>query len=361
MSTFEEERERLLAVLGEMTAGGIVADAQHIGATSVPDVTASTVSTALDGAPCVDIALSVWPFPLEPARKAALERLGYQAVAGYAGAPEQRFREAGGRFQLFVVDVGSELWLDYQILRDYLRQDDAARLAYAAERAQPGCDKGQCFEQWLALARPWWVQQRGFAPVAELAQELKDFAHNWYVSSGWALDLFLGRVTRAHFDVDVVVARADQLDLQQHMISRGWKFMTPLKARLEPWPMHMRMELPRHQAHAHRSGAFIDFLLTDMEHGAWRYRRDRTIIQSTERIGLRTTGAVPGLGAGIPFLAPELALLFKSKNTSNKPEHNKDQDDFEQVIPHLSAESRAWLRWALLATDPAHPWIERLV
>jgi GrpB-like predicted nucleotidyltransferase (UPF0157 family) len=336
---FADERSRLLAALGEMTEGGIVEDIQHVGITSVPGLADSA---------CVNIALSVWPFPLEAPRVAALQSLGYAPVAGYEGEPVQRFARAAGDYQLHVVALGSEQWLDPLILRDYLRADDAARHAYA------GADEAQRDRHFLAAARPWWVQRRGFTPVEEVAQELQGFDHSWYISSGWALDLFLGRVTRAHFDVDVVVARADQLDLQQHMAAHGWKFVTPLKARLEPWPVHMRMEMPRHQAHAHRDGAFIDFLLTDIEHGVWRYRRDRTIVQAVERIGLRSE-------AGIPYLAPELALLFKAKNASSTTrDRPKDEDDFANVLPRLSPERRAWLTWALLATDPTHPWIAKL-
>jgi hypothetical protein len=62
---------------------------------------------------------------------------------------------------------------------------------------------------------------------------------------------------------------------------------------------------------------------------------------------------------GIPFLAPELVLLFKSKNTSGK-ERSKDQTDFERTCTRLEPERRAWLRWALTAVDPSHEWIERL-
>jgi hypothetical protein len=159
-------------------------------------------------------------------------------------------------------------------------------------------------------------------------------------------------VSRVHHDVDVVIPRLDQLALQHYMTGQGWRFMTPLKGRLEPWPLHMRLELPRHQVHAHRDGAFIDFLLSDIEAGVWRYRRDPTIIQTIERASLATD-------AGIPFLAPELVLLFKSKNTSDQ-ERDKDQADFEKVQPHLEPERRAWLRWALLATDPTHPWLAQL-
>ena len=63
--------------------------------------------------------------------------------------------------------------------------------------------------------------------------------------------------------------------------------------------------------------------------------------------------------AGLPYLAPELALLFKSKNTGNRP-RPEDQADFERACPLLDPEQRAWLRWALAAVDPGHVWIDAL-
>jgi hypothetical protein len=86
--------------------------------------------------------------------------------------------------------------------------------------------------------------------------------------------------------------------------------------------------------------------------GVWKYRREPTIVRSLDKTGLSTE-------SGIPYLAPELVLLFKSKNTSNQ-ERAKDQSDFESVLPQLDAERRAWLRWALIATSPDHAWIEQL-
>ncbi len=78
------------------------------------------------------------------------------------------------------------------------------------------------------------------------------------------------------------------------------------------------------------------------------------VVRQLERSVLRTA-------QGIPFLAPEIVLLFKSKNTSfNKRERSQDQIDFDAVCSQLEAERRAWLRWALLATEPTHPWIEQL-
>jgi hypothetical protein len=113
----------------------------------------------------------------------------------------------------------------------------------------------------------------------------------------------------------------------------------------------MRLELPRHQVHAHRGDEFIDFLLTDME-DVWRYRRNPLVLRSREKMGLKNEN-------GIPYLAPELVLLFKSKNTSSH-ERSKDRADFERTAPHLDPERRAWLYWALMATSPDHPWIRQL-
>jgi hypothetical protein len=62
---------------------------------------------------------------------------------------------------------------------------------------------------------------------------------------------------------------------------------------------------------------------------------------------------------GLPHLAPELVLLFKSRNTGAQ-DRPRDQSDFERVFPRLDTERRAWLRWALEVASPGHAWIARL-
>jgi GrpB-like predicted nucleotidyltransferase (UPF0157 family) len=346
---FTEERARLLAALGEITAGGIIESSQHVGATSWPDAPEDAT---------IDLALAVWPFPLEPARQAALEALGYTPLPTGEDAKVLRFRHRSGRWQVHVLTVGSREWADYVVLNEYLQADQTARQRYRAWRASltaiedAGKAKATYFMHLMPAANAWWIEQHGFAPLQAIVVELAGFERPWYISSGWALDLYLSRVTRVHHDVDVVIARHDQLALQKYMMARGWQFVTPLQGNLEPWPQHMRIELPRHQVHAHREGAFIDFLLTDLADGIWRYRRDPLIIRHGERMSLTTA-------EGIRYLAPELVLLYKSRNTSDQ-ERSKDQHDFEQVYPHLEPERRAWLRWALLATNPQHEWLAEL-
>lgn len=352
---FSQESQRLFSTLRHLTDGGIVEDIQHIGSTSVPGIPAW---------PCIDIAVSVWPFPFESEFHAKIESLGYKHTPGGEDSSEQRFNHVSGSFQLFILEAGGEQWTDYCIMRDYWQSNEHAHRSYSrfkndwmekcsGQTQEYQTAKVQFFNQTLEKAHQWWIKHQGLTVIQSFAGEMQEFPSNWYISGGWALDLFLGRVTRVHHDVDIVISRTAQIVLQSYLTRRGWKLMTPWQGRLEPWPSDMRLEFPRHQIHAFRDGLFIDFQLSDIDQKVWHYRREAIISRSVERIGLRT-------GGDIPFLAPELVLLFKSKNTSGR-ERPKDQADFERVFPHLEPERRAWLIWALMVTDPANLWIEPLI
>src|SRR5205823_5431364 len=147
-----------LAALGEITAGGIVEGIQHIGATAVP---------GLEAQPRIDIALAVWPFPLQPQHQLALEGLGYELVSGHTAAPEQRMQHTSHPFCLYIVMPGSDLWSDYVNLRDYLRHDERMRREYSAAKRKwmasgfkqetYDANKAKLFTFMLAKANPWWI------------------------------------------------------------------------------------------------------------------------------------------------------------------------------------------------------------
>ena len=341
---YESEKTRLLEALGRIPDGGVVESIQHIGATSVP---------GMSGSPCVDIGVAIWPFPLEAGAKSRLEALGYQSVDGFPeGQPQQCFRKESGAFQVFLLEAGVKDWYDFLLVGDYLRHNEAAREEFSARKSQATADKSALFAELLPNAHRWWIEYYGFAPLEVVTRELQEASFPWFVAGGWALELFAGRVQRLHHDVDIIIPRPAQFELQKHLLARDWKLVTPYKKMAEPWPPHMRLELPRHQVHAYRGDEFIDFLLTDLDQ-VWRYRREPLVIRTLERMSLRNE-------SGIPYLAPELVLLFKSRNTSEQ-ERPKDQTDFERVFPQLEPERRAWLYWALMATAPEHTWIKRLI
>jgi GrpB-like predicted nucleotidyltransferase (UPF0157 family) len=247
---YEAEQSRLNDALGRVTEGGIIEASQHIGVTSVP---------GLSGSSCVDIALAVWPFPLEDGPSSKLEALGYQIMDGYTGSPQQRFQHKSGAFQLILIAPGTDEWTDLVLASDYLRHNEKASEEILRRKGDASVDKPALFNELLPRVNQWWTGHYGFSTLHYVADELKDAPFEWYISSGWALDLFLGKVGRVHHDVDVIVPRRSQMDLQKHMTERGWKFVTPFEKRLEPWPPHMRLELPRHQAHAHRGDSSLIF------------------------------------------------------------------------------------------------------
>jgi hypothetical protein len=60
--------------------------------------------------------------------------------------------------------------------------------------------------------------------------------------------------------------------------------------------------------------------------------------------------AFPG-GQNIPYLAPEIVLLYKAKAASAK-----DEADLGVAVAHLTDAQRFWLAEALNLTMPRHRW-----
>ena len=158
----------------------------------------------------------------------------------------------------------------------------------------------------------------------------------WAVAGGWALDLFLGRQTREHADLDLAIWRSDQHRLRA-ALSPGWVLEVADSGTLRPWSADECLSLPVHEIHARPVGGAqlaLEFLLNERDDTAWIYRRDPEIRRNLDRaILVRDT---------IPFLAPEIVLLYKSK--APRP---TDEADFQVALPAFTAEQRDWLRLAI--------------
>ena len=175
---------------------------------------------------------------------------------------------------------------------------------------------------------------------------MSPFPAPWCVAGGWAIDLFLRRVTRPHGDLELAIFRPDQLVLRHHL--RGWRFEKVIEGGRVEWPDGERLELPVHEVHARRtdgSPAALEFLLNERDGDHWVYRRNAAIRLAIERAILRP-------GAGLPVLAPEIVLLFKSKAP-----RQKDEADWASTLSALDAQQRQWLLRAIRATETEHPWI----
>jgi hypothetical protein len=185
---------------------------------------------------------------------------------------------------------------------------------------------------------------------ADVAALLAGLDAPWWVAGGWALDLFLDAETRPHGDVDVAVLRRDQLALHRLLGDWDLRYATP-ERKLEPWD-GQPLTLPVHAVWARRSlhpnaPWTFEVLLNEHRGDRWVYRRDPAVSRELVDLG--------GDRRGIPYLRPEVVLLYKSKDPTVT-----DEADFGAAEPRLAGSARAWLRAALRTCAPHHPWLERL-
>jgi hypothetical protein len=176
---------------------------------------------------------------------------------------------------------------------------------------------------------------------------MRGYDRPWWVGGGWALDLFLGERKRDHEDLDVVVLRRDQDAVRAHLA--GWDLQVAHSGELSPWTGE-RIDPPRHTlwARSDATGPWeLELVLVETERGLWRFRRDPSVTMPLERVGIERDG--------IPFLAPEIALLYKAKES-----RERDEADFASVLPHLEPERRRWLAEAIRSQDRSHPWLGAL-
>jgi uncharacterized protein (DUF952 family) len=188
----------------------------------------------------------------------------------------------------------------------------------------------------------------------------------WWVAGGWALELHAAiardRRIRPHADLEIAILRRDQRALFDHLA--GWQLCAVVgPGVLEDWDgrtlpadVHQiwaRCGAPRKPDPHHFAAdpTLIEILLEEAEGDRWRFRRRLSISCPIAKLG--STGA-----GGVPFIRPEVALLYKAKHL-----RFKDQRDFDASAPSLDATARMWLAAALEEAHPGHPWgpeLERL-
>jgi hypothetical protein len=178
---------------------------------------------------------------------------------------------------------------------------------------------------------------------------LSDIAVPWWIAGGWALDLFLGTTSRAHKDLDVGIFRRDASSVMSSL--KGWEIF---EAKDRALSRVVAGAVPRVDVNslwcrrADSTEWCFELLLDERTDDRWSFRRLPEITRPVAAI-LRHSAD------GLPYLSPEIQLLYKAK--ALRPE---DQHDFDRVLPRLEAEAAEWLQGALELTHPEHPWIARL-
>ena len=176
---------------------------------------------------------------------------------------------------------------------------------------------------------------------------MKGFSKDWFIGGGWAIDLFIGKQTREHHDIEICIGRKDQIYLKEYM--RDWEFNKVTEGVLTTW-QNDYLQLPIHEIHGknNRTNMGLEILLNEIENDLWKFRRDEAITCS-----LNSLYSISN--QGIPYLNPEIVLLYKIKNS-----RDKDHLDFYTVKDYLESSKKDWLKEAILRHDPNHKWLQEL-
>lgn len=164
------------------------------------------------------------------------------------------------------------------------------------------------------------------------------------MAGGHALELHFGRSWRRHDDTDVSFLRVDAPAVLELLV--GWDVQVAAAGVLSPWSGRPL------EALAHENNLWarpspdapwaLDMTISDGDNDRWIYRRNRAITRAWDQAVLREPVSQ------VPYLAPELQLLFKSVNV-----RAKDQMDADEVIPNLPPDRASLLFNAL---PSGHEW-----
>ncbi len=194
---------------------------------------------------------------------------------------------------------------------------------------------GPPLEAWQA-----WTPEQTAARLAGLAAP-------WCVVGGWALDVWLGRESRVHEDLEVAVPkpflpqmRAQLAGLDLYSIGDGEVLSLAPGAE----PPEDKYQIWVAEGETWR----LDVMAEPGDAATWVFRRDESVTAPrAQMMGLSPTG--------VPYLKPQGALLYKAAKL--RP---KDEADFTLFAPLLDEAATVWLRTLISRLYPGHPWLARL-
>jgi len=212
--------------------------------------------------------------------------------------------------------------------------------------------------------------------IKEINGMLKNHAFEYAFCGGYAIDLFLNKQTRSHGDVDVMTYRKYRDDIIVYMQSIGYTVYEMIgdgKAHLIS-DISDQFKIKRNIACVKENSPkavltktekqdifyidfpdipqcksdFIEFLFNDRTDTHFLYARNQEIKRDIDKAIL--------FSDDIPFLSPELCLLYKSTDT----ERAGYQHDYEVAKAVMNEEQKAWLNHALTVIyNGNHKWISK--
>jgi hypothetical protein len=200
--------------------------------------------------------------------------------------------------------------------------------------------------------------------VTRVAELMSSYPRPWALCGGWAIDAWLGQVSREHGDVDLSVFDAHHEQLFEHLT--GWQLIAHNSTvddgstglwdgRRLPVPSHIHARspadagpLPEDGVCEPAKGWWLDIQIDGIDGAEW-------VVRSEPRVSLPLADAVSVSRWGVPVSSPETVLFLKAVAP-----RRRDWRDFVACLPHLTEPQVTWLRLAIGRTYGAHPWVEAL-
>lgn len=197
-------------------------------------------------------------------------------------------------------------------------------------------------------SEPYHWEAYGLEKMLEL---MEGFDCPWCIAGGYAIELFVGKSFRQHGDIDIFLFREDQLEIQRHF--QDWDMQRAALPGLKVWEKGEFLQGKIRDIWVREKPGSpwrFQLMLNDQRDGEWIFKRNPAIRGTLEQLILYTPTA-------IPYLAPEIQLLYKAKSEILE----KDRLDAEQAIPLMSTKQLLLLKeWLCIQFPEGHDWLKKI-
>ncbi|WP_455975446.1 nucleotidyltransferase domain-containing protein [Methylorubrum populi] len=183
----------------------------------------------------------------------------------------------------------------------------------------------------------------------ELRQRLREVIVPWYVAGGWALDIWHGKQTRVHEDLEFVALRHDADRFRNILCELDFFAVKDGIIEYLPPSVPVPSDVSQLWSGDIQRGVWrVDLMIEQGTPDLWVYKRNQAI-------KMARSDAVRVSEGGIPYLSPLIVVLFKAKHR-----RDKDRADFELCLPKFSAGEKEQLIIWLNDLHPNHEWLTPL-
>lgn len=163
---------------------------------------------------------------------------------------------------------------------------------------------------------------------------MNKFGYPWFIMGDWAIELFLGKETRIHDDIEIGIYREQQMQLLRYL-EKYKKFYIDNRSRIgkyekKEWKKEY-LRLPIRELCIEYEGSEIKILLNEKDDVDWIYGRNNKIKHERSNVIRYTDDR-------IPYLCPEIVLLYKTMEM-----RDKDKDYISNVFEKMNESEKKWL------------------